>query len=275
MIKTEFIFLLINSSINRLIISVLLTSNHFHSQFDLEEITVNVFAQMLTPSFSLTTPAFPWGHWVLSFLPVCLTPVRSVPCAPPPYHLSIQVPSQYHKTLAWHHSLLADDWLWLKRLKVVVFRGHASVNVTNPATWDCPLLQKSTVGERASIVIRQRMYFKRKQPSLLTAQYNLEKTSRSKTAFSIQLQGFLWHGFLVIVSSNTSMFPPCYWLTCSLSPQPSVPVTALRVACLSGPAGCLVSVHGAGDNDFPPVPASPPHLKLQWWRWLQLDDFFL
>eukprot|EP00064_Thunnus_orientalis_P006506 superscaffoldBa00000679_g6524 len=25
-----------------------------------------------------------------------------------------------------------------------------------------------------------------------------------------------------------------------------------RVACLSGPAGCLVSVHGAGDNDSPP-----------------------
>lgn len=56
-------------------------------------------------------------------------------------------------------------------------------------------------------------------------------------------------------------------LSLSLSARLAVPVTQLSLACLSGPAGCSVSVHGAGDNDFPrlaPPPPPPPHLKLQW-----------
>lgn len=85
--------------------------------------------------------------------------------------------------------------------------------------------------------------------------------------------------------ASCSLYHHTHWhlssmlvLTRSLSPQPPVPVTELRAACLSGPAGRSVSVHGAGDNDFqplPPPPPPPPHPKLQWWRWLQLDDVFL
>lgn len=65
------------------------------------------------------------------------------------------------------------------------------------------------------------------------------------------------------VAANMQLLP----LSLSLSARLAVPVAQLSLACLSGPAGCSVSVHGAGDNDFPrlaPAPPSPPpHLKLQ------------
>ncbi len=76
---------------------------------------------MLTPPFIYPRHNQPLpspGDTVLSFLPVCLTPVSTVPCTPPPYQLSIS--PQYQQTLSWHPSLLLIDWLRLKGLMLLM-----------------------------------------------------------------------------------------------------------------------------------------------------------
>ena len=105
---------------------------------------INVFAHVLAPPFvfSLTIHRPPLGiQYHLSSL--CAWHLLQL-C--PPHRLRISFLSEfstrYHWTLSWHQ-LLPADWLLLWGVNVYwwthsvgVLRGHASVNVANPAVWN-------------------------------------------------------------------------------------------------------------------------------------------
>lgn len=76
------------------------------------------------------------------------------------------------------------------------------------------LLQKSTV-QYVTYSYDNACISKGSSQAFLLHNATLKRPLDQRQLFSIELQAFLWHSFLVIVSPNTSMFPPYYWLTCS------------------------------------------------------------
>lgn len=191
-----------------------------------------------------------------------------MPCKPPPYQLSIRVQSTLSPSTV-QTSFISAHWLWPERLMLLTDTWSCCVERAR----FCKCDQSSSMRRRCSCYNRVQ-YSRWKGIQTHIGYPYISKGHQRQCFFLLNYKSFsdMFSRHCIVTHLHLSSL----WLVqSSLSPQASGPVTELRVASLRGPAGCSVSVHRAGDNDFPPLPASPPHPKLQWWRWLQLEDFFL